>query len=182
MKKTLGLLAMLVALAPGLAGAQDEPKDFQVAKSIVKAVNHYAYFTIFDDVNVHVVNGVATLSGRVTQPYKKSDLEKRVAQLDGVKQVNNRMAVLPLSGFDDQLRYRIARAIYGNMNFWQYASMANPPIHIVVEHGRVTLIGVVQSEVDRMLARSLASQPGVFSVTSQLKTVVEAREEAATTS
>jgi hyperosmotically inducible periplasmic protein len=179
MNKTLGMLALLVALAPGLAAAQDEPKDFQVTKNIATAVNRYSYFTIFDDVNVQVVDGVATLTGRVTQPYKKSDLEKRVAKVDGVKQVRNQMAVLPLSGFDDQLRYRIARAIYGNMNFWQYASMANPPIHIVVEHGRVTLIGVVQSDVDRMLARTLASQPGVFSVTSQLKTVVEARAEAA---
>ena len=31
--------------------------------------------------------------------------------------------------------------------------MPNPPIHIIVERGRVTLTGVVQSEVDRMLAR-----------------------------
>jgi hyperosmotically inducible protein len=182
MKKTLAMLAMLVALTAGYAAAQDEPKDFQVAKGVVKAVNHYSYFTIFDDVNVQVDHGVATLTGRVTQPYKKSDLEKRVANVDGITRVNNRMQVLPLSRFDDQLRYRIARAIYGNMNFWQYASMANPPIHIVVDNGRVTLIGVVQSEVDRMLARSLASQPGAFSVTSQLKTVAEARAEAATQS
>ncbi len=73
-------------------------------------------------------------------------------------QVVNHVKVLPVSQFDDQLRYRIARAIYGNSNFWNYAIMANPPIHIVVEHGRVTLTGVVQSEVDRMLARSLATQ------------------------
>jgi len=182
MKHTLGLLALLITLAPALGAAQDEPNDFQVARSVAKAVTHYSYFTIFDDVNVRVDNGVATLSGRVTQPYKKSDIEKRVGKVDGVRQVSNQLAVLPLSRFDDELRYRIARAIYGNMNFWQYASMANPPIHIVVEHGRVTLIGVVQSEVDRMLARSLASQPGVFSVKSELKTVVEAREEAATES
>src|SRR4051794_41394867 len=121
MRKTLGMLVMLLALAPGLRAAQDEPKDFQITSGIVKAVNHYAYFTIFDDVSVHVDNGVATLSGRVTQPFKKSDLEKRVADVEGVRQVNNQVAVLPLSSFDDQLRYRIARAIYGNMNFWQYA-------------------------------------------------------------
>jgi hyperosmotically inducible protein len=182
MKNTFAMLAVLVALAGGRATAQDQPKDFQVARGVVTAVNHYSYFTIFDDVNVEVDQGVATLTGRVTQPFKKSDLEKQVAKVDGVRRVNNKMQVLPLSGFDDQLRYRIARAIYGNMNFWQYASMANPPIHIVVDNGHVTLIGVVQSEVDRMLARSLASQPGAFSVTSQLKTVAEARAAAATAS
>jgi hyperosmotically inducible periplasmic protein len=182
MKKTLAMFTMLVALTAGAAAAADEPEDFQVAKGVVKAVNHYAYFTVFDDVSVQVENGVATLTGHVTQPFKKSDLEKRVAKVAGVTRVNSRIEALPLSQFDDQLRYRIARAIYGNMNFQPYASMVNPPIHIVVERGHVTLIGVVQSEVDRMLARSLAAQPGAFSITSQLKTVAEARDEAATQS
>jgi osmotically-inducible protein OsmY len=54
--------------------------------------------------------------------------------------------------------------------------MANPPIHIVVERGRVTLTGVVQSNVDRVLARSLATQFGAFSVTNQLKTDAEVRD------
>jgi osmotically-inducible protein OsmY len=42
-----------------------------------------------------------------------------------------------------------------------------------VEHGHVTLTGVVQSNVDRMLARSLASQFGAISVTNDLKTDAE---------
>jgi hypothetical protein len=37
----------------------------------------------------------------------------------------------------------------------------------------VTLTGVVQSEVDRMLARSLAAQFGALSVTNDLKTDAE---------
>jgi osmotically-inducible protein OsmY len=53
--------------------------------------------------------------------------------------------------------------------------MAVPPIHIVVERGHVTLTGVVNSEVDRMLARSLASQSQAFSVKSELKTDAEAK-------
>ena len=86
--------------------------------------------------------------------------------------------MLPVSQFDDELRYRIARAIYGNPSFWNYAIMPNPPIHIIVEHNRVTLSGVVQSEVDRMLARSLATfQDGVMSVTNDLKTDAEVHDE-----
>src|SRR3954470_10271461 len=54
--------------------------------------------------------------------------------------------------------------------------MANPPIHIVVERGRVTLTGVVQSNVERMLAQSLAAQFGAFSVTNALKTDAEMRD------
>jgi hyperosmotically inducible protein len=96
-----------------------------------------------------------------------------VAKVAGVTRVENRITVLPVSLFDDDLRYAIARAIYGSSAFWPYASMSNPPIHIVVERGRVTLTGVVNSEVDRMLARSLASSFGAFSVTSELKTDAE---------
>ena len=87
----------------------------------------------------------------------------------------NRVESLPVSRFDDQLRYRIARAIYGNGSFWNYAVMANPPIHIVVERGHVTLTGIVQNDVDRAIARSLAAQPGAFSITNALKTSAEAR-------
>ena len=113
---------------------------------------------------------------RSTMPYKRSDIEKRVAKVDGVTRVVNKIGVLPVSGFDDDLRYRLARTIYGNPNFWNYAIMANPPIHIVVEHGRVTLTGVVSSNVDRMLARSLATQFGVMSVKNELRTDAEVRE------
>ena len=62
-----------------------------------------------------------------------------------------------MSQFDDELRVRIARAIYGSPHFRGYGSMVNPPIHIIVEHGRVTLEGVVNNNVDRMIARSIAS-------------------------
>ena len=53
--------------------------------------------------------------------------------------------------------------------------MANPPIHVIVERGHVTLEGVVNSNVERMLARSLASQHLAFSVTNNLKTDAEMR-------
>jgi osmotically-inducible protein OsmY len=46
-----------------------------------------------------------------------------------------------------------------------------------VEHGHVTLTGVVQSNVDRMLARSLATQFGAMSVKSELKTEAEVKEQ-----
>ena len=84
--------------------------------------------------------------------------------------------MLPVSFFDDELRFRIARAIYGNPTFWHYAAMANPPIHIVVENGHVTLTGVVNSNVERALARSLATGFGSFSVTNDLKTDAEMKQ------
>ena len=170
---TIGLaLTATVALAESI-----EPrKDFQVFKDVAASVERYTRFTIFDDVSASVKDGVVTLTGKVTMPYKRSDIEKRVAKVNGVVTVRDQITVLPVSQFDDELRYRIARSIYGNSNFWNYAIMPNPPIHIVVEHGRVTLTGVVASEVDRMLARSLATQFGALSVTNELKTDAEMRE------
>jgi len=150
-------------------------KDLQVLKDVATSVNRYARFTIFDDVSATVKDGAVTLSGKVTMPYKRDDIAKRVAKVDGVRSVRNDIGVLPVSQFDDQLRARIARSIYGNSNFWNYGIMPNPPIHIIVERGRVTLTGVVQSDVDRMLAQSLATQFGALSVTNTLKTDAEAQ-------
>jgi len=177
--RKLGTLAAAVVLTANVAAANPadgDRKDYQLFKDVANSVERYTQFTIFDDVNASVNDGVVTLTGKVTMPYKRSDIEKRAAKIAGVKSVRNEIEVLPVSQFDDELRYRIASSIYNNSNFWNYAIMPNPPIHIVVEHGRVTLTGVVQSEVDRMLARSLATQFGALSVTNALKTDAEVRD------
>ena len=178
MRKRLMVTSAALALAAnvGFAGSIEPRKDFQVFKDVAASVDRYTQFTIFDDVSASVKDGVVTLTGKVTMPYKRNDIEKRVAKVNGVVTVRDQMTVLPVSQFDDELRYRIARSIYGHSNFWNYAIMPNPPIHIVVEHGRVTLTGVVATEVDRMLARSLATQFGALSVTNALKTDAEMRE------
>jgi len=124
-----------------------------------------------------VSDGMVTLTGKVTMPYKRDDLGKRVAKVPGVREVDNRIGVLPVSQEDDRLRYRIASAIYGNPSFWEYASLANPPIHIIVEHSHVTLTGVVRTDVEKVLARSLASVFGVMSITNNLKTEAELRAQ-----
>jgi hyperosmotically inducible protein len=150
------------------ASAQDR-RDTRLADEVGRAVRQYAQFTIFDDVTGHVDAGVVTLQGKVTTPYKKTEIERRVARIDGVRELRSDIAVLPVSRYDEELRYRVSRAIYGHPSFWNYAAMANPPIHILVENGRVTLTGVVGSEVERALARSLATGLGELSVTNELR-------------
>ena len=166
-------LAALVS-APASVGAQDR-QDERLGEQIARQVNRYPQFTIFDDVSARIENGVVTLTGKVTMPYKKEEIGKRVTGIDGVREVKNDIGVLPVSSFDEDLRRRIARAIYGNPSFWNYAAMAQPPIHIIVEHGRVTLTGVVNNNVERMLARSLATGYGELSVVNALRTDAEAR-------
>ena len=166
---------MALSASVALADTADR-KDLQVFNDVAKSVNRYVHFTIFDDVNANVKDGVVTLTGRVTMPYKRDDIMKRVSDVGGVREVRDNIEVLPVSQSDDRLRYRIARAIYSNPNFWNYAIGPNPSIHIIVERGRVTLTGVVNSNVDRMLARSLVDQFGVMSVKNDLKTDAEIRE------
>jgi osmotically-inducible protein OsmY len=169
------VLGILMLGSVALADAGDR-KDLQVFNDVASTVNHYAQFTIFDNVDVVVKEGTVTLTGDVTMPYKRDDIEKRVAKVDGVRQVRNEIKVLPVSQSDDQLRYRIARAIYNDPNFWNYAIGPNPPIHVIVEHGHVTLAGVVNNDTDRLIARSLAHQFPAMSVTNDLKTDAEVRD------
>jgi len=168
--------AVVLALsAPAWAAA--DSGNLQTFRHVQKQILQYPHFTIFDSVNTQVDHGVVTLTGRVTMPYKKDDIEARVAKLPDVTRVNNKLEVLPVSTYDDELRVRIARAIYTNPNFVMFASMVNPPIHVIVEHGHVRLEGVVNSEVDKMVARSIASSFLAFSVTNDLKTEAEVKQE-----
>ena len=77
--------------------------------------------------------------------------------------------VLPTSPFDDDLRVRIAQAVYGDPALQKYALSPQKPIRIVVDNGRVTLAGVVDSQMDKTIAETRAkSVPNVFSVQDNL--------------
>lgn len=163
-----GILTVVLAFA-GIAAAQGGGDQY-LADRIASSIRSYPQFTIFDDVSGYVDGGVAVLTGKVTMPYKKTDIERRVARIDGVREVRSDISVLPVSIYDDDLRRRAARAIYGSPAFWTYAAMAHPPIHIIVEHGRIRLTGTVNSNVERVLARSLATGLGELAVINELKT------------
>ena len=144
--------------------------DEVLAALVAKRLQRYVFFSIFDDADVEVDNGVVTLTGRVTMPYKAEAFADLAARVPGVQEVRNDVQTLPVSTFDDQLRYAVARRIYGNELFVRYAIQPNPPVHIIVEHGRVTLTGVVFSEVERRTAEVIArSTFAVMGVTNKLR-------------
>jgi hyperosmotically inducible periplasmic protein len=152
-------------------------ENLETFRDVQRQVLRYPHFTIFDSVSADVDDGMVTLTGKVTMPFKKDDIESRVRRLAGVREVHNRIQVLPANVSDDRLRVGIARAIYGHPLFASYATMINPPIHVVVERGRVTLEGVVLSEVERALARSIAGSFLTFELKNELKTEAEAKAE-----
>src|SRR5262249_7858169 len=121
---TAAAALLLTATVSAAATVQtDGRKNLQVLRDVANSVQRYTQFTIYDNVNAGVKDGVVTLTGKVTMPYKRDEIAKRVAKIDGVREVRDQISVLPVSTFDDQLRYRIARAIYRNSNFWNYAIM-----------------------------------------------------------
>ena len=128
-------------------------------------------YGVFDNLQFQI-EGVDTvvLQGQVTRPTLKQDAERALQRLERVGKVVNRIEVLPVSPNDDRIRAAQYRAIYSKPGLDRYAMQANPPIHIVVKNGHVTLVGVVATESDRNLAYIAANGvPGVFSVKSNLK-------------
>jgi len=173
MRARLTAVVAIVALSSVPAFAE----TLQMFKEIQKQITHYAYFTVFDNVNVGIDEvGVVTLTGSVTNPFKKRAIEKRVGNVDAVFAVDNQIEVLPLSRLDNRLRYQVARAIYGHPSLGQYVR-TYPSINIVVKRGHVTLAGAVNTKSDEMIALSQVRRLGAFSVTSELKTSAEAAAE-----
>ena len=170
-------LTLTLALLPAAVIGQPVADESAVTAAVARAITTYSRFTIFDDVGLEIDGQTLTLRGKVTMPFKRDEIGQRAKAAAPGYTIANEIDVLPASIHDDSLRRRIARAIYGNPAFWRQAAMPNPPIHIVVDRGRVTLTGVVGSEVDRALARSLATGNGELSLTSELRTDAEVKAE-----
>src|ERR1700722_8790277 len=130
------------------------------------------YLNIFDDISFRVDGGTVTLFGAVTKPVLKSDAENAVKHVEGIARVENQIEVLPLSGMDDGIRLRTARAIYGYPALQRYGAGTHPSIHIIVKNGNVTLLGSVSTDMDKQLAFMRANGvPGVFAVNNQLQII-----------
>lgn len=174
-KKVLALLATLAVsasaafAAPATQTGQRMSRE-QVEKKVRKELVTLPYYGVFDNLAYEVAGGTVTLHGQVVRPSTRDDAGRRVARIAGVERVVNRIEVLPLSSFDDSIRLRAYRAIFGSDSpLFRYGRGVNPSIHIVVNRGHLTLEGVVSNEGDARLAYIRAmGVPGVFSVTNNL--------------
>jgi hyperosmotically inducible protein len=156
-------------LVSRLTIAQAE-SDKVIAEALSKRVLRYDRYTIFDDVNVKVLNGVVTFFGAVTEPFKADDLVAEASRVQGVQDVKNAFETLPVSPNDDRLRQEIANRIFRHENLSVYGRGANPSIHIIVKNGRVTLKGYVDSMLDKQLAESIVrGTAGMFGFDNQLQ-------------
>jgi hyperosmotically inducible protein len=123
---------------------------------------------IFDWFTVDVHSGVVTVAGYAHNPMARDSALGIVDTAKGVKDVHDQIEVLPLSGFDDQIRIQAARRIYGGSSFIGSMDPAHP-IRIIVDNGHVILEGVVNSTLDKQVAEmKVNGMPGVFSVENRL--------------
>jgi osmotically-inducible protein OsmY len=145
--------------------------DDQLQKELADKLRYdrVGYGNAFNNLALNIQKGVVTVSGDV-RDYPARDSAIAIAETTpGVKEVIDGINVLPLSPMDDDIRLRVARAIYGHPTLSKYAMDPQKPIRIVVENGHVTLYGVVDSTMDKQIAEIQAkSVPNVFSVDDKL--------------
>ena len=75
---------------------------------------------------------MVTLRGDVTaRPDKPADLYERISKVRGVQAIVDEIEVLSPGIHDEQLRHRIARALFGHPQFDRYLGLA-PRMSIIV--------------------------------------------------
>lgn len=166
------LMTVVFIPASALSASAGTP---QVNPRLVKQIRHelatLPYYGVFDWLEFEVAaDNTVVLRGYVTRPTTKSEAEARVKDIEGVKGVVNEIQVLPVSPNDDRLRIGLYRSIYNwDSPLFRYATQAIPSIHIIVDRGRATLKGVVNSKDDAQIAYMRArSVPGLFDVKNEL--------------
>lgn len=158
-------LLFLIAFAASASAQTDK-----ISKEVRHELVMLPFYTVFDNLAYRVDGGKVTLFGQVVRPTLKTDAGNVVKRIEGVSSVDNEIEVLPVSPNDDRIRIAVYRAIFSKPELQRYSMGAIPPIHIIVKNGNVTLVGVVDNEMDRNVAGIAANGvSGVFKVTNDLQ-------------
>lgn len=189
----LALAALSVPVSP--QAQESSPVIEDIRKQLLKL----PYYGVFDFLAFGYDKGTVTLVGYAYRPVLKKDAERAVQRVKGVENVVNQIEELPVSIRDDEIRWDAYYRIYGDSSLSRYAPgggllwghrhalLAGPmtrfgswrfpgmepagdyPIHIVVKNGRITLLGVVDSEMDKQIAGHRAREvEGALGVENEL--------------
>src|SRR5262249_26407820 len=102
----------------------------------------FNYFTL------SVKDGVVTIGGETYNDVGRDSALALVQRMPGVKDVISEIQASPTSIFDDQVRRRAVRAIYGDSVLARYAIDPARPIRITVDNGHLSLYGTVETTMD----------------------------------
>jgi len=134
--------------------------DSDVAADAARALDLYA--TIPSGVKAAVHNGHVTLTGRVPWPYQKTDAEKVVRHIRGVRGVFNHLTLAPRA-VERDVQHRITAALHRNAN------LDAGQIAVTVDGNTVMLTGTVRTWLERDSAeRAVADGPGITTVINQI--------------
>jgi len=144
-----------------------EVNDLNIESQLFDKIQKHLRGNAFDLVSVRVSHGFVTLSGNVRDSTLKDDAFKEAIWIRGVRGVDNKIVLASISAGDERLRQAIFRRL--NAEYAQYFVGRLPSIVILVEGGKVTLVGNVRSAVDQQkIGNTVRSLPGVLSVDNQL--------------
>ena len=134
------------------------------------AYDRVGFGNMFNAIGVSVDRGVVTLDGHARTYVDRASALALVSTTPGVLDVVDSIEVDPVSTLDDDIRIRVARAVYGDSAMRKYMIDPAKPIRISVQRGNVSLYGTVNSRMDAQIALVRAnSVPGIFSVNSYLQ-------------
>lgn len=140
-------------------------------KKVRRELVNASWEPVFDHLSFQVTGNTVTLYGQVLNPSTRKRAERFVSEVEGVSQVVNKIEVLPPSGIDNSIRRQAIYSLADQAGLYRYLQGNNPSLRIIVNHGRITLEGVVNNETDKRLAFfAVNGIPGVFSVTNNLRT------------
>ena len=135
------------------------------------------YGNVFNAIGVKVDRGVVYLDGHARTYMDRDSAVALVATTPGVRDLVDSIDVDPVSIMDDEIRIKVARAVYGYSPLQKYAIDPAKPIRISVQDGKVSLYGVVNNRMDANIAYMRANGvPGVFQVNSYLQVPGETSE------
>ena len=159
-----GVRNLITVAGPGVP-------DAQLEQNLAKKLRYVrvGYDSTFDYFAIGVKDGVVTVEGQDRTGVGRDEALADIATMPGVKDVIDNISLEPVSQFDDGLRLRALRAIYGDSVLSKYAMDPGRPIRIIVANGHVTLYGSVDSTMDKEVAGLRANQLfGAFSVDNKL--------------
>jgi hyperosmotically inducible periplasmic protein len=162
-----GVRNLITVAGPNVPDAQLEDKLTRKL-TYVRA----GYDSTFDYFALGVKDGVVTIEGQDRTGVGRSEAFADIANMPGVKDVIDNVSIAPTSPFDDGIRLRVLRAVYGDPVLNKYAIDPARPIRIIVANGHVTLYGEVDSKMDKNVAGIRASGVfGAFTVDNKLQVV-----------
>jgi len=168
-----GVRNLITVAGPSVPDAQLEQKLAEKLRYV-----RVGFDSTFDYFALGVKDGVVTVEGQDRTGVGRDEALADIANMPGVKDVIASISVEPVSIFDDGLRLRAARLLYGDSILSKYAADPARPIRIIVANGHVTLYGSVDSTMDKQVAGMRANQlPGAFSVENNLQVEAKSNQQ-----